>query len=90
MAAARTPVSDHALVRYMERVRGLNLDQYRHEILCACHEGLKAGAASVHHGGNIYFMDGGMVTTVLSAREHVRNDPKAQRWRLRQAVERAS
>lgn len=28
-------ISDHALVRYIERVKGMSLDQFRHEMLAA-------------------------------------------------------
>lgn len=61
-----TKISDHALMRYLERVKGMDLEQIRREI------GRKIDLVNDHPGANGVRVDGflfrlqdGVVTTVL-------------------------
>ena len=58
-------VTDHALVRYLERVAGLDLDPYRHHIASLVNEAAAAGAATITIDGYVYTLQGTFVTTVL-------------------------
>jgi hypothetical protein len=56
-------VSDHALVRYLERVLDIDMERLRAEIgiACARHQ----GAPCVKAGGARFMIKGGVVVTVL-------------------------
>lgn len=60
-------VSDHAVVRYLERVRGEDVDALRREIAQIVGEAAEAGACGVVSGGFSYRLQGGVVTTVVPA-----------------------
>jgi hypothetical protein len=62
------PVSDHAVIRWLERVRGMDIESVRREI------GHKAAVALDHPGAEAVLVDGvklqlreGVVTTVVDA-----------------------
>lgn len=61
-------VSDHALLRYMERKRGLNLDDLRAEIMCEEVTGaIRAGAHMIKMDGMKFLISkDGCITTVLN------------------------
>jgi len=62
----KAPVSDHALLRYLERVVGLNIDDCkRHMVTPEIADAIKAGCKSIRQGGNTYIIDGGKVITVI-------------------------
>lgn len=59
-------VSDHALVRYLERRHGFNLDSYRNEILTPERESMiRAGAKSIKVDGLTFRVDGKIIVTCL-------------------------
>lgn len=65
-----TAVSDHAIIRYLERVYGLDIDAIRAEIatpVVQLAEGFGAGTVIGKHGARICIRDG-IVTTVLPKR----------------------
>ncbi|WP_439526198.1 hypothetical protein [Roseovarius mucosus] len=64
MKKPRHPASDHAVVRYLERVKGMDIDAVRREIGRVVEEGLEAGACGVISGGFVYRIEGGCVVTV--------------------------
>lgn len=57
-------VSDHALLRYLERVRGLDLDAVRAEIVGIVHQAAAVGATRVSVNGFTYMLEGRRVVTV--------------------------
>ena len=64
-------VSDHAVIRYMERVMGLDMDELRDKIDA---DGRLSAASrlklnSVQIGNHMYMLKGGVCTTVLPAGE---------------------
>ncbi len=75
---ARQVVTDHALVRYLERVVGIDLTGYRREIETATAHAIEVGASGLIHDGFRYVIAEGRVITVESRTE----DPPV--WRFRQ------
>ncbi len=60
-------VTDHALIRYLERVRGFDLDRSRAEIRDIC-RGIKNGTVKLN-GCNFEVKNGYVVTIAPSGRE---------------------
>jgi hypothetical protein len=65
-------VTDHALIRYIERVKGINLDDVRAEIARQAKPAIKAGAASYFDGECTWHLQGAVVVTVVDARVHAK------------------
>lgn len=61
-------VTDHALVRYLERALGLNMDSARWAIQHATREAVAAGASSVRVGGLTYVIHGDSVVTIIDGK----------------------
>jgi hypothetical protein len=62
------PVSDHAVLRYLERVRGLDVEAVRAEIAReVAVAGEHPGASAVRAGAWLYQIRDGMVVTVHRA-----------------------
>lgn len=57
------PVSDHALVRYLERAKGFDLEAVRQHISNVCRDAAKAGATCIHTEGVKFEISGGRVVT---------------------------
>lgn len=66
-------VSDHAVIRYLERVQGLDVDGLRDQVGHLVATGVEHGACGVNVDGYVYRIRGGVVTTVLHAH---RADPR--------------
>ena len=64
MKKPRHPASDHAVIRYLERVKGMDIDEVRREIGRVVDQGLEAGACGVISNGFVYRIEGGCVVTV--------------------------
>lgn len=64
MKKPRHPASDHAVIRYLERVKGMDIDAVRREIGRVVDQGLEAGACGVISNGFEYRIEGGCVVTV--------------------------
>lgn len=60
-------VTDHALVRYLERAMGIDLTTARWAIQHAVREAAQAGASSVRVHGLTYMLQGNAVTTIIDA-----------------------
>ena len=58
------PVSDHAVVRYLERVEGMDIDALRAVIGRKAEKALELGAEGAISDGFVYKLKGGVVTTV--------------------------
>ncbi len=61
------PVTDHAVIRYMERVMGLDIDALRRQIHADVKHGIALGACGVVKGGFNYRISQGVVVTILKA-----------------------
>jgi len=55
----RPPVTDHAVIRYLERARGVDIDAIRTEIADLCRRGLDQGACGVLAEGLEFRIEGG-------------------------------
>tara|TARA_R110000868_G_scaffold314417_1_gene575370 strand:- start:20442 stop:20711 length:270 start_codon:yes stop_codon:yes gene_type:complete len=67
-------ITDHALVRYLERVMGLDMNGVRAEIAARVGDGVRLGASAVVSGGFKYTLDSHRVTTVMPS-HHEANIP---------------
>lgn len=56
--------TDHAVLRYLERVKGFNIESIRAHILQICAPAIEAGATSVRVEGAVFELDHGCVITV--------------------------
>ena len=63
----RLPVSDHALIRYLERVLNIDVERHRRAISAKVARGVELGASGVIVDGYCYKLQGGRVTTVVEA-----------------------
>jgi hypothetical protein len=57
-------VTDHAILRYLERAHGIDINAVRHMIADTVREAAQAGASGVRHGGLAYRLKDGVVVTV--------------------------
>jgi len=63
--SAKPIITDHALIRYIERVGGLDLTPIRQEMIDATRDAVKVGAVGVKlPGGCTIKLIGNVVTTV--------------------------
>lgn len=72
MLKPRLLVTDHAIVRYLERVGGFDIDSLRKQIASRCEAGASIGATSVIAEGFAFLIGDGQVITVVHA-ETMRN-----------------
>jgi len=74
------PVTDHAVLRYLERVEGIDIEAVRRTIGRTVDRAVRMGACGVQAGGVTYRLEGGVVVTVLET-----NRPERGRVRRRKA-----
>ena len=68
MKKPRHRVSDHAVLRYMQRVQGFDIEALRRRIGRIVDRHQDHGAASgIISGGFVYKLNGGVVATVIPA-----------------------
>lgn len=68
--ADHLPVSDHAVLRYLQRVLGVDIDQVRRTMADDTASGRAKGARGVRVGGLVYRLHGGYVTTCFTGDPH--------------------
>lgn len=69
MTATLPTVSDHAVLRYLERVQGFDIEAVRTHIGIVCRSACRAGAASLKtEGVEFQFTDGIVVTVTPKTR----------------------
>lgn len=61
-------ITDHAVVRYLERVKGIDIEATRSEIADIVKRGVALGAQSVLVDGMRYRLEGNHVVTVVEKR----------------------
>ena len=64
---SRVHVSDHALLRYLERAQGVDVNAARRAIARTCRVGVEHEAAGVVANGFRFKLKGSTVTTVFEA-----------------------
>jgi len=80
-------VTDHVVLQYLNRVRGIDVEQIRNLIAETCKSAVAAGAAGVTNDGFHYVVKGNAVITVLprGAKPHTHMDlariPRTERRR---------
>lgn len=72
-------VSDHAVLRYLERKGGFNIDGLRKEIATRAEPAHQAGASSVIVDGIAFIIVNGVVTTALIKQTMICRQPKSGR-----------
>lgn len=65
MKKPQTRVSDHAVLRYLERVKGVNIEKLRRDIGHKAERAIDMGANGAVSDGFVYRIEGGVVVTVL-------------------------
>ena len=58
-------VTDHAVLRYIERVGGFDVDAVRRHIANVCAQAVAAGATTLKHDGVRFTFSSDAVTTVM-------------------------
>lgn len=58
-------VTDHAVLQYLARVHGFDVEQIRQQIANTCKAAVAAGAQSIQRDGHHYVLTGNAVITVL-------------------------
>ncbi|CUH68009.1 hypothetical protein TG4357_03337 [Thalassovita gelatinovora] len=58
------PVTDHAVIRYLERVEGMDIEVIRRQIGRTVDEAVRRGAAGTVAGGFCYKIKDGTVVTI--------------------------
>lgn len=65
MSDAKPHITDHAIVRYLERKEGVDVKALRSVIAKRVAKGVELGADRVHHDGITYQLTGHVVTTCV-------------------------
>ncbi len=65
-------VSDHAVLRYVQRVLGIDTEAIRAEIRISVEKGVELGASGVRKGNTTYKLTGQTVVTVLEKVSSIR------------------
>ncbi len=75
-------LSDHALLRYLERVWGIDMDTVREEILTPqVVDAIRAGASSVRVNGAMLVVEDRVIVTALDGTQAVRRRiPVVRTW----------
>lgn len=81
MKKSRLPVTDHAIIRYLERVEGVDIEGLRREIGRRVERGIELGASGVVLDGVCYKLRDGEVCTIW-----LRNHPDIRTHRGRKSV----
>ena len=73
-------VTDHALVRYLERVHGLDMEFFRRCAASECEEAVAAGASSARIGDHWFVFQNGKLVTVLDRDQVPRDRREYRQW----------
>lgn len=68
MTKARPIVTDHAMIRYLERVVGVDVDQHRRALEERVAQAVELGASALIGDGLRYVISGNRIVTVRPAR----------------------
>ena len=75
-------VTDHAVIRYLEQVKGVDIEALLREIGRVADQGIEAGANGVISGGFVYVLAG---PTVVTVRAQNQRRPRGQSRRRQNA-----
>ena len=65
----KTIITDHALIRWIERIQGIDLSAFRMEIASTCAAAIAAGASCVITDRGTFVLASGKVVTILEPGE---------------------
>lgn len=68
----KIPVTDHAVLRWIERLGHVDVEEIRKQIYSETFEALKSGATRLEINGTQYRMKNGVVVTLISKRKPCR------------------
>lgn len=77
-------VSDHAVLRWLERVEGIDLAMIREAIRKAATEGLPSPDGAIHFGNGSIIVDGNKIITILAKGQRPAQSGKTARRRKRE------
>lgn len=72
-------ISDHALIRWLERVHDIDMEFFRDRIRDEIAPAIAMGASSVKMGGMKFAIANGVLTTVMHAKKMQKAKPPRQR-----------
>ena len=75
-------VTDHALVRYLERVHGIDMYFFRRCAASECEEAFRTGASAARIGDHWFIFDGDNLVTVLAKDHRPKNRRESRQWEL--------
>ncbi len=78
MKKPRVQVSDHAVLRYLERAGGFDIERLRQQIGHRVEAGHQAGASSVIVDGVAFVIVGDVVVTTLEVQTMLNRQPKSR------------
>lgn len=78
-------VTDHALVRYLERVYGVDMDGLRRRIEKITEEGRDMGAAAVNCDGVSYTLSSNGRVITVNGTQGRKFSNRAERWKARRS-----
>jgi hypothetical protein len=81
-------VSDHALIRYLERVHGIDMEFFRQCAATEAEDAAKAGARAAKIGDNWFMMDGHVLVTVLPSGKRPKSRDRREWKRIREEIDR--
>ena len=76
----KPPVTDHAIVRYLERVCGMDLNGVRRKIFRATKNAIRSGATKITVDGVEYRIADGRVVTLVSAGQKAEPAKAFKKW----------
>lgn len=65
-------VTDHALIRWLERVHGIPMEEFRKKLADVVRPSIKAGAIGLQRDGMLYTLVGPTLVTVTPGRRNYR------------------
>ncbi|SDQ17845.1 hypothetical protein [Pseudovibrio sp. Tun.PSC04-5.I4] len=72
------PVTDHAVLRYLERVLDIDVQMVRRHIYRETENALQVGAKGLRRDGVRYVLEGGAVVTVMVSEAQLASNKEAR------------
>ena len=79
---ARPRISDHAVVRYLERIKGVDIEAVRAEIMALCAHAFETEAQAMVVGGHRYVIATDMTVTTVEPIGYARSVSRTRQMRL--------
>lgn len=76
-------VTDHALLRWLERVHGIDMEKFRCDLDVIVRDAVRAGAKALNRDGFKYVIENGKLVTVLTPEKWERKPGPRSKFRPR-------